>query len=91
MVLSGMNLSDCPANAWPVVSDHDEQVLGYKPQFVIHLHDLNVGESLAIGANFILTFDDQYTPFPQDAPRFTATIPVQVQYGFMVLASGLVA
>ena len=91
MVLSGMNLSDCPANAWPVVPDHNEQVLGDKPQFVIHLHDLNVGESLAIGTNFVLTFDDQYAPIPQYPPGFTATFPVQVQYGFMVFASGPVA
>ena len=91
MVLSCMNLSDSPANAWPVVPDHNEQIFGNEPNFIIDLHDLYVCETLTIGTNFVLAFDDKYAPIPQDTPSFTATITIQVQYGFVVFATSPVS
>ncbi|MDD9955078.1 MAG: hypothetical protein OXP68_02555 [Anaerolineaceae bacterium] len=48
MVFPGMYLTYRPTYTWPIVSHYNEQVLGDKSQIIVHLHDLYVGESLAI-------------------------------------------
>ena len=84
-----MNLTNCATDSRPVVSDHDEKIFSYEPQFLICIHDLNMSESLAIGADFILTFDDEDASFSKNAPRFPSSFLIQVYNCLMIFAAGL--
>ena len=70
MVLSRVNLPDGAAHAGVVVPDHHEQVLGYETGSAVFIDNFDVGESLAIGANFILALYDANASFPQDPVGF---------------------
>ena len=56
MVLSGVNLANHPANAWPVSAKDNKQIFRDEPNLLVHLNDLDMGEPLAICADFVLAF-----------------------------------
>ncbi len=81
-----MNLLHCSAHAWSVVPHDHEEIFRDIPDFGVHLHDFYVREALPVGANLILTFDNEDASLPQDAPRFLTSVAVEIQNRLVVLA-----
>ena len=50
-----------------------------KPNIVVHLHDFDMCEPLAIRADFILTLDDQNASISQHTVSLLACLPIQVR------------
>lgn len=84
MVLSGVYLPNRSAYAWPVLADHDEQILGDEPESLVRLDYLDMCESLSICTHLILTLNNQHTTFAQHSIGFFTCLFVQIQHGFMV-------
>ena len=59
MVFPSVYLAENAAYSGAITSHHDKQVFRNKSDIVIHLHNFNMREPLAIRADFILTLDDQ--------------------------------
>ena len=59
--------------------------------FPTSVHDLNVGESLAVRENLILAFDDEYASFDASAPHFPPSFLIQFDSYFMKIAAGLIS
>ena len=85
-----MHLTHHAANTWAIAPDDNEQILGNESHLLIHAHDLNMSESLAVGANLILAFHDEYTPLPQNAICFTPPASVEIKNRFVILTRGLI-
>jgi hypothetical protein len=62
-----MDLRNHATHARTILSDDDEQIFCDEPHVLESINDLDMGESLAVGAHFILAFDDEYPAFSQDA------------------------
>ncbi len=88
MILASVNLADGSTDARAVVSDDNERVLGDKAKSLVFAHNLYMGETLAIGANFILALYDANALFPKNAMSFPTGVGVEFQRRFMILAGG---
>ena len=89
MILPGVDLFDHAANAGSVFADDNEQVFGDETHLFVGVHDLDVSEALAVGADFVLAFDDEDASVAEDAVSLDAGLDVEVKDGVVVLAAGL--
>ena len=72
-----VNLFDHAANAWPVSPDNDKQILRDKSQLRIVHHDFEMGESLSVGTDLILTLHNQDSTIPQHAKGFFPCLTIE--------------
>jgi hypothetical protein len=80
-----MRLSQHPADARPIVPKHDEKIVNLESHRGQLVDDLDVGEPLPVGADFILAFYDQNAAGFQHAKRFPRAAEIQVQHRLVVL------
>jgi len=83
MVLSGMDLTNDPADTGSVLSHDNKEIFSDKSHILAIAHDLNMGEILAVRADFILTLNYQDAAVPQNPMRFPCTIPIESDHGLM--------
>ena len=81
MVLARVNLLLQPGHHGSVRSRDHEKILRVEAEALVLVDDLDVGQPLAIGADLILTLDDQHPFAPQNAPGLTTGLEVQVGDG----------
>lgn len=58
MILSSVELTNHAAHARPIGAQDDEEVFNDKPHAREFIDDFDMSESLPVGADLILTFDD---------------------------------
>ncbi len=91
MVFPRVNLPCHTAYSRPVISHYHKQVFSNKADVLILPHNLDMGESLPVGAYFVLALDDEYAAVSQDAVSFLAAVNIQFQHRFVIFASGSIA
>jgi hypothetical protein len=80
-----MRLSQHPADARAIVPKHDEKIVNFESHLRQLVDDLDVGEPLPVGADFILAFYDQDAAGFQHTKRFPRAAEIQVQHRLVVL------
>ena len=70
MVLSRVGLFQQPAHPWSVGPHDNEQVLAEETHLCVGGDDFDMGEVLAVGADFILTFHNEHAAVAQYAMGF---------------------
>ncbi len=79
-----MNLSCHTAYAWAIVTHYHEQILGDKTDVFIRLHNLDMCESLPVGAYLILALDNQNSTVPQYSISLPTAVNVEFKHGFVI-------
>jgi len=78
VVLPGVHLSLDPTDAWVCGTHDDEQVLAVEADALVRSDDLNMGQSLKVGAHRVLALDDHHSIGAQDAVGFNGSSDVGV-------------
>ena len=76
MVLSRVGLFQQPAHPRLVGPHDNEQVFAEEAHICIRGDDFDMGEVLAVGADFILTFHNEHAAVAQDAMGFASSFLV---------------
>ena len=62
MIFPGVDLFHHATYPRSIASHQHEEVLGNEAKPGVVVYDLDVSKSLLIGADFVLTFDDEHSP-----------------------------
>ena len=76
MVFSRVNLSHQSAHAGLIGAHNNKEIFSVKTHFFILVDDLDVGQPLAIRADLVLAFDDQYAIVLKRAMSFSSGLEI---------------
>jgi len=88
MVFSRVNLSHQSAHAGLIGAHNNKEIFSVKTHFFILVDDLYVGQPLAIRADLVLAFDDQYAIVLKRAMSFSSGLEIKVSYRGVPLGEG---
>src|SRR5262249_52618007 len=91
MVLARVFLTDQAAHRLPVRSHDNKQIFGMKSEPRIFVDDLDMGQTLLVGADFVLAFDDQHAVFFENAVRLLARAKIEIEHGGVVARADALA
>jgi len=90
VVFTRVCLAEACANAWPIKSHQDEEILRDEPEFAKLVDQLNVCQPLLIGAHLIPALDYVNALFAQDTSSLLRCAKIEVEHGFVILFRGSV-
>ena len=91
MILPSMDLPNCPTDTRAVLAHHYKQVLRYKSDLFICVHNFYVGKPLPVRTDFILTLYYKDATLPQNPMRFGTCTFIKRHHCIMVFPISPVA
>ena len=88
MVFSCVDLFLDSADAGFILANDHEQVLGGEADLLVVVDNFYVSEALAVGAYFVLAFDNHNATWAKDAPCFLAGVGIQGDDCLVVASAG---